>query len=49
MAEVKAVVVDVSPRPHTEAEQLAREIGSIYLSLPHADANVLSGAVKAVS
>lgn len=46
---VKALVVDMSPRPRPEAETLSREMGAIYLPLPHADASALSGAVKAVS
>ncbi|EIC22920.1 magnesium chelatase subunit D [Thiorhodovibrio frisius] len=47
-AELTAVVIDVSPRPRTEAEQLAREMAAVYLPLPHADASALSNAVKAV-
>ncbi|MBK5969924.1 magnesium chelatase ATPase subunit D [Thiorhodovibrio winogradskyi] len=47
-AELIGVVIDVSPRPRTEAEQLAREMNAVYLPLPHADANALSNAVKAV-
>jgi magnesium chelatase subunit D len=49
VAELKALVVDMSPRPRPEAEQLAREMGAVYLPLPHADAAALTGAVKAVS
>ena len=49
VAELKALVVDMSPRPRPEAEKLAREMGAVYLPLPHADASALSGAVKAVS
>jgi magnesium chelatase subunit D len=49
VAELKALVVDMSPRPRPDAEQLAREMGAVYLPLPHADAAALSGAVKAVS
>jgi magnesium chelatase subunit D len=48
-AELKALVVDMSPRPRPDAEQLAREMGAVYLPLPHADARALSGAVQAVS
>ncbi|TVQ85178.1 MAG: VWA domain-containing protein, partial [Chromatiaceae bacterium] len=47
--DLKALVVDMSPRPRPEAETLAREMGAVYLPLPHADASALSGAVKAVS
>ncbi|WP_420826317.1 magnesium chelatase subunit D [Rhabdochromatium marinum] len=48
-AELTGVVIDVSPRPRTEAEQLAREMNAVYLPLPHADASALSNAVKAVA
>lgn len=48
-AELTGVVIDVSPRPRTEAEQLAREMNAVYLPLPHADATALSNAVKAVA
>ncbi|MEA1051476.1 magnesium chelatase subunit D [Lamprobacter modestohalophilus] len=49
VAELKALVVDMSPRPRPDAENLAREMGAVYLPLPHADARALSGAVQAVS
>jgi magnesium chelatase subunit D len=49
VAELKALVVDMSPRPRPDAEKLAREMDAVYLPLPHADAAALSGAVKAVS
>ena len=49
VAELKALVVDMSPRPRPDAEHLAREMGAVYLPLPHADARALSGAVQAVS
>jgi len=49
VAELKALVVDMSPRPRPDAEKLAREMGAVYLPLPHADARALSGAVQAVS
>jgi magnesium chelatase subunit D len=48
-AELKSLVVDVSPRPRPDAERLARAMGAVYLPLPHADAAALSGAVQAVS
>jgi magnesium chelatase subunit D len=48
-AELKALVVDMSPRPRPDAEKLAREMGAVYLPLPHANAAALSGAVQAVS
>ncbi len=49
VAELKALVVDMSPRPRPDAEHLAQEMGAVYLPLPHADARALSGAVQAVS
>lgn len=49
VAELKALVVDMSPRPRPDAEGLARAMGAVYLPLPHADAKALSGAVQAVS
>jgi magnesium chelatase subunit D len=49
VAELKALVVDMSPRPRPDAEKLAHEMGAVYLPLPHADAAALSGAVQAVA
>jgi magnesium chelatase subunit D len=49
VAEVKALVVDMSPRPRPDAEKLAHEMGAVYLPLPHADAAALSSAVQAVA
>lgn len=49
VAELKALVVDMSPRPRPDAENLAGSMGAVYLPLPHADAKALSGAVQAVS
>jgi magnesium chelatase subunit D len=49
VAELKALVVDMSPRPRPDAETLAQAMGAVYLPLPHADAKALSGAVQAVS
>jgi magnesium chelatase subunit D len=49
VAELKALVVDVSPRPRPDAEKLAQEMGAVYLPLPRADAAALSNAVQAVS
>ena len=48
-AELKALVVDMSPRPRPDAETLAQAMGAVYLPLPHADAAALSGAVQAVA
>jgi magnesium chelatase subunit D len=49
VADLKALVVDMSPRPRPDAEKLAHEMGAVYLPLPHADAAALSGAVQAVA
>jgi len=49
VAELNALVVDMSPRPRPDAEKLAREMGAVYLPLPHANAAALSSAVQAVS
>jgi magnesium chelatase subunit D len=49
VAALKALVVDMSPRPRPDAEKLAHEMGAVYLPLPHADAAALSGAVQAVA
>jgi magnesium chelatase subunit D len=38
--------LDTSPQPHEAARVLAREMGSSYLPLPHADAMLLSQAVR---
>jgi magnesium chelatase subunit D len=45
---LRTLLVDTSPRPQTNAEVLAREMGAFYLALPHADARALSGAIGAV-
>ena len=44
---IASVLVDTSPRPGPLGEQFAREMGARYLPLPHADAAVLSRAVRA--
>ncbi len=48
-AEITALVIDTSPRPQQLGRELAVEMGARYLPLPHADANSLSQAVRAVS
>jgi magnesium chelatase subunit D len=45
-AGISAVLVDTSPRPGIAGETIAREMGARYLALPHADATVLSKAVR---
>ena len=46
-AGIKALVVDVSPRPGEAARKLAAAMSAIYLPLPHAGAHAISGAVRA--
>jgi len=46
-AGITVVLVDTSPRPSPSGAALAKEMGARYLPLPHADATVLSEAVKA--
>jgi magnesium chelatase subunit D len=43
----RTLVVDISPRPRPEAEQVARELGAQYLPLPYAGSRELSEAIKA--
>ena len=45
---VGSMVVDMSPRPHANAERLAEAMQGVYLPLPHADAAGLSAAVQLV-
>jgi len=42
-----SIVVDTSSRPRPLARELAESMGAQYLPLPYADANALSGVVKA--
>ncbi|MCA0303933.1 MAG: magnesium chelatase subunit D [Proteobacteria bacterium] len=42
-----ALVVDTSPRPRPQSEQLAREMGARYLPLPYAGSHELSSAIQA--
>ncbi|MEJ8848825.1 magnesium chelatase subunit D [Variovorax rhizosphaerae] len=48
-AGVRALVLDTSAHPHDAARELAREMGAIYLPLPHADASQLSSVVRAAT
>ena len=43
---LKALVIDTSPNPSTQAETIAREMGAVYLALPRADAQLLSNTVR---
>ncbi|MGB5495015.1 MAG: magnesium chelatase ATPase subunit D, partial [Sedimenticolaceae bacterium] len=47
-AGVRSMVVDMSPRPHANAERLAEAMRGVYLPLPHADAARLSAVVQSV-
>lgn len=42
-----ALIVDTSPRPRPQAEQLAAVLGARYLPLPYAGSRELSGAIQA--
>ena len=44
-----ALLIDTSPRPEPLAERVATELGARYLPLPHADATVMSRAVRAAT
>jgi magnesium chelatase subunit D len=44
---VRALVVDTSPRPRPSAEQLAENMGALYLPLPYAGSKQLSDAIQA--
>lgn len=44
-----ALVVDTSPRPQTDAQRLAREMGATYLPLPHADSAALCRAARSAA
>ncbi|MGD8642645.1 MAG: magnesium chelatase subunit D [Chromatiales bacterium] len=46
LAGVRSMVIDTSPRPHRNAEQLADAMAASYLPLPHADATTLLSAVQ---
>ena len=48
-AGLSTILVDTSPRPQRQAETLARTMRARYLPLPHADAQGLSTAVKALA
>jgi magnesium chelatase subunit D len=46
-ARIAALFIDTSPRPNPLAQQLAARMHARYVALPHANAQALSGAVKA--
>jgi len=47
--EITALVIDTSPRPQQQGKDLAKEMGAVYLPLPHADATSLNQAVRATA
>ncbi len=47
--EITALVIDISPRPQPQGRELAKEMGALYLPLPHADARALNDAVRATT
>ncbi|MFD2113166.1 magnesium chelatase subunit D [Thiorhodococcus fuscus] len=47
--EITALVIDTSPRPQQQGKDLAKEMGAVYLPLPHADATSLNQAVRATT
>lgn len=44
-----ALLLDTSPQPQATAQALAARMGATYLPLPHADAHVMSAAVRAAT
>jgi magnesium chelatase subunit D len=43
------MLIDTSPRPSSDAQDLAQRMGAAYIALPHADAAALSRSVQAAS
>ncbi len=48
-ANMPALMIDTSPRGNPRAEEIATEMGAVYLPLPHADAASVRDAVSAAS
>ena len=48
-AGIRALLLDTSPQPQEAGRQLARDMGALYLPLPHAGAAAMSQVVRAVS
>jgi len=46
-AGLTALVIDTSPRPAPQSRRFATELSAAYLPLPHANAQMLSDAVRA--
>ena len=46
---VTAMLLDTSPQPQEGARSIAREMGAVYVPLPHAGAQAVSQAVRAVT
>lgn len=49
MAGHACMLIDTSPRPSSDAQDLAKRMGAAYIALPHADAQALSRSVQAAS
>lgn len=49
MTGVTVLFVDTAPRPRPDSRELAARMNAVYLPLPHAGAEALSGAVKSVA
>jgi len=49
LAGISALLVDISPRPAPQGQELAAAMGARYVALPYADAAVLSQAVRVVT
>lgn len=47
IAGLRSLVVDTSSRPRPQAEQLAKDMGALYLPLPYAGSKELSRAIQA--
>ena len=45
----RTLLLDTSPQPQESGRQLARDLGALYLPLPHAGAAAMSQVVRAVS
>lgn len=46
---ITTLLIDTSPKPQPQAEQLAAEMAALYLPLPYANAAKLSKAVRAIT
>ncbi|WP_019903635.1 magnesium chelatase subunit D [Methylobacterium sp. 77] len=46
---IRAILIDTAPRPQDSARRLAAAMGARYLPLPHADAGVMSAAIRSAA